>query len=293
MDSSRDDIVTADVEWTPWRVRRLSLRLDRYRTARKHGWERIATDILYLDELPEAYVDKEDTRPLSESLRRLANGSQVPSNERLYAVFLFLRKEGFIADSDLQDDDIKRAAPMAFSEFAAIGIENFDHVRDRWRKLLVGHFQKEGRDEHTFYIERLDIGLDGDIETVSLTTRKYEDPHRELTAKNVSRRARHKVRGENRYAGWLALLSPYQAIAMMKGTLYEGDTTCWLLYAAEQKDEDAATKVIILPYQKMLVFEDFSAAPFMVDEKELTVRVEDLFKSTLQNGLRTFERRAD
>ena len=286
MDSSRSDQATS-AGFRPWQIHRIRSRLSHYKASSRHGWERIATDILFEEELPAAYVDSEEVRPLSESLRRLENGSQTPSTERLNAISLFLIKRELLRPEDLVEKDASRAAPLAFAEFTSGNLSEYEDVCRQFAQELSGTYSSISREEGTLIVHELSIVPDGTILGVAFSRAAYNDPAGQMTLTNNRNRRNHAVIRERIFTGWAAIISGNQIVLMLREALFDRPSTCYLLYATE--GEEIARKLLILPYVGISKYTDFDAIPFPSEQKP-TISVTQLYERTTPSGFQIFSR---
>ncbi len=145
MDSSRSQtVIPTEVAiggFMPWQIARLKDRLANYKSSVRHGWERVALDILDGDGQDPDYVDGEDVRSLSESLRRLVAGSQQPKDERLKAIYIYLASTGYISADALSDSQTDLQAPLAFMEYMFDDDEQAERALARMENY-VGAYSK-------------------------------------------------------------------------------------------------------------------------------------------------------
>lgn len=249
MDSSRKQDVMEE-ELSAWQIERLRDRLINYKKMKRHGWERVATDILYVDDLPATYLDAEEVRPLSESLRRLVNGSQTPSLPRLNAVKLFLIAEGHLTDGELDQGRGSINAPLAFVEFISGGLEG---GRQRLDTLSPFEGTYSNLHDSVQYVthESLSLVYQAGFFKVSFSRtylRKIDNIERMLRVPSVRKRAAWR---EDCFEGWAACgpLGQIVLFALDKG--YERPPTFSLVWAEKTRSEGASpvTELLLLPYQ--------------------------------------------
>ncbi|MEW5704406.1 MAG: hypothetical protein AB1781_07475 [Pseudomonadota bacterium] len=290
MDSSRADQQVLD-GFRPWQIQRLRTRLSHYRASKRHGWERIATDILLDEKLPTSYVDTEDVRRFSESLRRFDSGSQTPSAERLNAVKTFLIGQGLLRPEEMEEKGDANAAPLAFTEFAARGVPGYKAIQAQFTRDLPGTYFWTEREEGRFSVKELVLSQDGTILTVSLSDTIYADPKGQLTAaQNRNRRSRAAI-SEFNWSGWAAIFSERQVVFMLRDAHYNSPGTCYLLYAIEKHEGDGkeARKLLLLPYSGKQTFTNFDAIAFPSQHRS-SISVTDLFKTAIPRGFTIYSR---
>ncbi|MEQ8694484.1 MAG: hypothetical protein RIC85_04050 [Gammaproteobacteria bacterium] len=260
MDSSLQQ-GTAKQSFTPWQIGRMKDRLMNYKGAKRHGWERIATDILFEEELSETYVDSEDVRPLSESLRRLANGSQTPSEQRLHAVELFLISQGYLGPSDLEQVDTALQAPLAFRDFIiSDGEDVFGDLSSF--SAFEGTYSHVHTATHEVRHEQVSLVFDSGIFTVTYQEtflKNIDSLDRLLNVSSVRNRA---ISRDDKYSGW-AVCGPFgQIILVSKAIAYAKRPKFFMIWAETDRDdsETHATKLLLLPYDGVRGVEDIEAA---------------------------------
>ena len=292
MDSSRTNEAIED-DYSPWQVSRLRTRLSHYRASKRHGWERIATDILYVEELPESYVDTEDVRPLSESLRRLDNGSQTPSAQRLHAVRIFLINQGYLNDHDLDDGSKNMAAPLAFSEFAAASVPNFSSIVEKTAQELTGVYSSSETYDDALWIDEIVIEFNGHVISATLKRSTFSDPGGKLNLKANTKLRNRNLKKEEKSTGWIGALNADRILFFFTNILYGTNSECQLLYATESGDDKngEAQKLLMLPYIGKQKFDDFATIPFP-SEKKPSISVTELFTNTTPRGFKIYAREA-
>lgn len=247
MDSSPKNVTVNDL--TPWQLGRLRDRLMNYKAAHRHGWERIATDILYEEELPEDYVDSEEVRPLSESLRRWFNGSQTPNAQRLEAVRIFLIAQGYLDGEALEEINSSLQAPLAFVEYITGGNDAYRDNLSRFAAFeggfsLVKDFRSEVyhelltlRFQNGYFLVTYQMAILKNIDTVN----------RLVNTPSVRRRAMTR---QDTYEGW-ATCGPFGEIVIFVNEPAFAQKPKFFLLWAEKKREDQASpaeEIMLMPY---------------------------------------------
>jgi len=261
--------VTVEQSFTPWQISRLKDRLMNYKGAKRYGWERIATDILFEEELSETYVDSEDVRPLSESLRRLANGSQTPSEQRLHAVELFLISQGYLGPNDLEQVDASRQAPLAFRDFI---ISDREEDSDDLSSFAAfeGTYSRVHTATHEVHHERVSLVFDSGIFTVTYQEtflKNIDSLDRLLNISSVRDRA---ISRDDKYTGW-AVCGPFgQIIIIAKAIAYSKRPKFFMIWAETDRDdrETPATELLLLPYHGVRGVEDIEAASNALNRRQ-------------------------
>jgi len=221
VDSSPEWSSEETYEWTPTQVDRLRARLTHYRLQNKHSWERIATDILYEENLPLFFVDNEETRPLSESLRRLVSGSQVPSKDRLNAIAMHLVSAEYLARSELLENDSGMAAALAFNHFA-YGDGAQSPGTDDPIFSLTGVFEHSSRPKggNAEIRQTLTSEISGRIISVSFDVAEYSNPNFQFDFDANPKMKKRALKGRNEFNGWVAITHSGQAIIFLRRTNY-------------------------------------------------------------------------
>lgn len=248
MDSSHTDQAGTD-SFSPWQIGRLTDRLMNYKAAKRHGWERIATDILFVEELPEDYVDSEEVRPLSESLRRLANGTQIPSEQRLNAVKLFLIDQGYLASDALDQGGSTLQAPLAFVDFitAASG-----DSRQRLARFAAfeGTYSVVHDMVRVVRHERLSLAFQNGFFNVAYEEtflKNIDSIDRLVEMPNVRKRA---ISREDKYEGWAACGPFGQIMIFATDVAYEKRPKFFIIWADQKRAESngPVTAFLSVPY---------------------------------------------
>lgn len=289
MDSSHSKEVTEE-GFTPWQIGRLRDRLTNYKGALRHGWERIATDILYEEELPVEYVDSEDVRPLSESLRRLVNGSQVPSSQRLTALKVFLISQGYLDANDLEDANIKLKAPMAFSDYITADNETYRQIISGL-KVFDGTFSlvEESADQvlHKLLTLKFQNGFFL-VKYQETFLNKIDSLNRLTNVPSVRRRA---LTREDKYEGWSACGPSGQIVIFTNEMAFAQHPKFFLIWAEQERDEitQPAESIILMPYEKMHGAEDLAETHSLL-ESGSAASSESLFQKLIYPGFEIFTR---
>jgi len=248
VDSSRPQI-TADA-LTPWQLGRLRDRLMNYKAAHRHGWERIATDILFEEDLPVDYVDSEDVRPLSESLRRWFNGSQVPSVHRLNAVRVFLISQGYLDATALDEVNSGLQAPIAFVEFITGGNKSYQEGLSRFAAfsgIYSNVFDFPNEVVHESLTLRFQNGYL--LATYKETFLKNIDSvSRLVNTQSVRKRAMSR---EDKLEGWAACGPFGKIIIFLNEPAFAQKAKFMLVWAEKQRDEltDPVEELMLMPYE--------------------------------------------
>lgn len=248
MDSSRTQI-TAE-ELTPWQVGRLRDRLMSYKAARRHGWERISTDILFEEDLPVDYVDSEDVRPLSESLRRWFNGSQVPSAHRLNAVRVFLISQGYLDATGLDEVNSSLQAPIAFVEFITGGNKSYQEGLSRFA-AFSGIYSNVFEILNEIVHESLTLRFQNGYLLVTYKEsflKNIDSVNRLVNTPSVRRRAMTR---EDKFEGWAAC-GPFGEITIfLNEPAFAQKPKFILIWAEKQRGEltDPVEELMLMPYE--------------------------------------------
>lgn len=133
--------------YSEWQISRLRSRISRYRkeeplNGKDRAWWRVAMDILDAEEIPDAYMKDEDVDIFSESLRRFAAASQVPSQQRLDAIRVFLLEKAYLAKVDLEEQSVPYQAAFAMLEY--LGSEELERpmaekIKGKYRAVHSGN----------------------------------------------------------------------------------------------------------------------------------------------------------
>ncbi len=247
MDSSRTERTDAPIQWVPWQIDRLRARVAHYRLSTKHSWERIATDILFVESLPESYVDNEDTRPLSESLRRLASQSQIPNLDRLNAIAAFLIEKDQLLRRDLVERDTGISAALAFNEFA-YGDGSLKPQSDDLRFSIVGSFENASRhDQDNSETRRtLKCNFSGGVLSVSFDIAEYNNPGFQINLDANPQIRKRALRGASEYVGWAAVTPSGQATIFLRKSDYYDHQQVFLLAGIEMRAANRGTKSLLI-----------------------------------------------
>jgi hypothetical protein len=291
VDSSRTDGAVED-SYTPWQVSRLRTRLNHYRAAKSHGWERIATDILYVEDLPDSYVDTEDVRPLSESLRRLVNGSQTPSLHRLNAVKLFLIEQRYLGQKGLEETSQDIAASLAFMEFSTNGNKGSENeYQHLLASVLPGTYRRIVRlsDDTTelWYVIQIEH-VKGHVQVRYLLS-EYRNPSGRFDLQNNLSLRKRAFENEHIFEGWATATSNDQMVFFLKDKAYGKGLFSFILIATELPESATAiSKLLMLDYGGSKILEDFEKAEPALDEAP-PVSVKELFNKQAGKELHVFE----
>lgn len=271
MDSSRTQsvipVTVVRTGFSPWQVTRIRDRLANYKAAVRQGWERIALDILDADGQDEAYVDAEDVRPFSESLRRLVAGSQTPTDERLRAICIYLAIKGYLAAGDLDEQLEALRAPIAFFDFVSGGD---DAAKDRLARLKVyegtySHIAaNEFQSEDQYLHSRLSLKFNGGVIAASMTDSRLNRIDTLRRLKNDAAVRKRALKSEHIHHGFAAGMPNGRLIVMVKPKTYDEyyRSKVYLLWAEPTRDDQAASvpAILLMDYAGVSMVEDVAKA---------------------------------
>lgn len=271
MDSSRkESVIPATVPRTgfsPWQVSRIRDRLANYKSAVRQGWERIALDILDDMDQDEDYVDAEDVRPFSESLRRLVAGSQTPSEERLTAICIFLGNKGYLALGDLEENRDHLQVPLAFHEFIAAGdggaekaLSNLKAYQGRFSYIVQAGLPQDNQYRHL----RLGLNFEGGAVAASMSDSRLNriDTLRRLKGDNAVRK--RALQFEIMHAGFAVGLPNGRMVVFVKPAAYDElySSHVFLVWAKRKpaQEGEELSSLMVMDYAEAGEVEDLEKA---------------------------------
>lgn len=283
MDSSRSQsvipVTVVRTGFSPWQITRIRDRLANFKAAVRQGWERIALDILDDRGQDEAYVDAEEVRPFSESLRRLVAGSQTPTDERLTAICIFLGNKGYLTPGDLDEQLEALRAPIAFFDFVT---GDDEAAKERLARLKVyegtySHIaEPDFQSEDQYLHRRLSLKFSGGVIAASLTDSRLNRIDTLRRLKNDAAVRKRALISEWDHHGFAAGMPNGRLIVMVKPKAYDEyyRSSVYLLWAEPKRDDDTTSvpAILLMDYSGVSTVEDVAKA-----------------KETLTNGNQGFE----
>ncbi|RCK43663.1 hypothetical protein TH25_21170 [Thalassospira profundimaris] len=283
MDSSRTDFVEEFVigrdSFSPWQVGRLRDRLANYKSSVRLGWERIALDILDDGDQDEDYVDAEDVRPFSESLRRLVAGSQIPTDERLNAIRIYLRNIGYLSPGDLDEARGSLQTPAAFMEFVAGGDANAKKAVEAL-KVYEGTYSQiqEGGplSENQYFHQCLSLDHSGGVMAARLTDSRLNRIDTLRRLKNDPKVRKRALQAEFVQNGFLAGLPDGRFLVILRPAVYDEfyRSKVLLLWAVPEGNDQAASvsSILLMDYPWVSKVKDINEAKEkLADPGELVI----------------------